>query len=545
MSLKLASFTGDQDFDLVTDHVYVVGRAVASDIPIFDPTISRRHAELSVTATGVVLKDLGSSNGTFINGEKVTEGRVNPGDSVTFGKVVFQLKSPDTGGPRSNTGAHHAAPGGTIIKQISMSAGVLQPVLASAPSGTSGQHPAGGGQLKLAAATREERNARKLEKLLEVSQKLSGELDLDKLLGRVVETTFDVMGVDRVSVLLRTDAGELVPRVSKSRLGETSSGHVPRSIARKAVEERVAILTDNAIADDRFKGGQSIMLQSVRSAMCIPLMASEEIDGQFIHKVLGILYVDNLTATNSFNDEDLQFLMSFGGLAATAIKVSRFAEQIQRQAMVRSNFERYFAPNVAAEIAQQQGAVKLGGDKRPVTILFSDIRGFTTMSEHMNPDAIAGLLSDYFTEMVDIVFANGGTLDKFIGDAIMALWGAPIPHADDPDRSVQAAIQMQRAIATLNAQWATEGRPPISVGIGINYGETFAGNIGSHMRLEYTVIGDAVNVASRLCSNAKGGEILISHPLYEMLKDKPPVEAREPLTVKNRAQAVPVWRVKV
>jgi adenylate cyclase len=110
---------------------------------------------------------------------------------------------------------------------------------------------------------------------------------------------------------------------------------------------------------------------------------------------------------------------------------------------------------------------------------------------------------------------------------------------------VQAAIQMQRAIATLNAQWATEGRPPISVGIGINYGETFAGNIGSHMRLEYTVIGDAVNVASRLCSNAKGGEILISHPLYEMLKDKPPVEAREPLTVKNRAQAVPVWRVKV
>ncbi len=538
MSLTLASFTGDQDFDLVTDHVYVVGRAVASEIPIFDPTISRRHAELTVTATAVLLKDLGSSNGTFINGEKVTEGQVNPGDSVTFGKVVFQLKSPDTGGPRFNTGSHHAAPGGTIIKQISMSAGVLQPVLVSAPPGTSGTHPAGGGQLKVAAATREERNARKLEKLLEVSQKLSGELDLDKLLGRVVETTFEVMGVDRVSVLLRTDAGELVPRVSKSRLGDTSSQHVPRSIARKAVEERVAILTDNAIADDRFKGGQSIMLQSVRSAMCIPLMASAE-------QVLGILYVDNLTATNSFNDEDLQFLIAFGGLAATAIKVSRFAEQIQRQAMVRSNFERYFAPNVAAEIAQQQGAVKLGGDKRPVTILFSDIRGFTAMSEHMNPDAIAGLLSDYFTEMVDIVFANGGTLDKFIGDAIMALWGAPIPHADDPDRSVQAAIQMQRAIATLNAQWATEGRPQIGVGIGINYGETFAGNIGSHLRLEYTVIGDAVNVASRLCSNALGGEILISHPLYEMLKDKPPVEARDPLTVKNRAQAVPVWKVTV
>jgi adenylate cyclase len=167
------------------------------------------------------------------------------------------------------------------------------------------------------------------------------------------------------------------------------------------------------------------------------------------------------------------------------------------------------------------------------------------MSEHMLPDAIAGLLSDYFTEMVDVIFSHGGTLDKFIGDAIMALWGAPIPHADDPDRAVQAAIQMQKAIQALNVKFKEDGRPTISVGIGINYGETFAGNIGSHLRLEYTVIGDAVNVASRLCSNAAGGDILISDSLYQVLKEKPEVEARDPLTVKNRAQAVKVWRVKL
>jgi adenylate cyclase len=539
MTLKLVSFTGDQDFELTAGQTYVVGRAVTSDIPIFDPTISRRHAELQVTASAVRLKDLGSSNGTFINGERVTEGTVEPGNSVTFGKVVFQLKSPDMGSGRLiTTGQNLPHPGGTIVKQISMSGGVPAVIVGDVAAAAGVSAEPGAGQLKVAGASTAERNARKLSLLLDVSQKLSGELDLDKLLGRVVETTFDVMGVDRVSVLLSTDSGELVPRVSKSRLGDGSSQHVPRSIARKAVEERVAILTDNAVADDRFKGGQSILLQSVRSAMCIPLMASAE-------QVLGILYVDNLTATNSFNDEDLQFLIAFGGLAAIAIKNSRFAEQIQRQAMVRQNFERYFAPNVAAEIAQQQGAVKLGGDKRPVTILFSDIRGFTSMSEHMSPDAIAGLLSDYFTEMVDIIFANGGTLDKFIGDAIMALWGAPIPHADDPDRAVQAAIAMQRAITQLNAQWTAEGRPNIGVGVGINYGETFAGNIGSHLRLEYTVIGDAVNVASRLCSNAKAGEVLISDPLYQVLKHKPPVESREPLSVKNRAQAVPVWRVEV
>jgi len=535
MPFKLVSFTGDQDFELTADHPYVVGRAVTSDIPIFDPTISRRHAELRVTQAGVTVKDLGSSNGTFINGARITEGQLAANDSVTFGKVVFQVKSLDPPASRLATSASslpHA--GGTIVKQISMSGGVQAVVL-----GDQAKEPEpGAGQLKVDAASVAERVARKLSLLLEVSQKLSGELDLDKLLGRLVTTTFDVMNVDRVSVLLVNEGGELVPRVSKSRLGDSSAQHVPRSIARKAVEERVAILTDNAAADDRFKGGQSILLQSVRSAMCIPLMAGPE-------QVLGILYVDNLTATNSFSDEDLQFLIAFGGLGAIAIKNSRFAEQIQREAMVRSNFERYFAPNVAAEIAQQQGAVKLGGDKRPVTILFSDIRGFTTMSETMSPDSIASLLSDYFTEMVDIIFANGGTLDKFIGDAIMALWGAPIPHADDADRAVQAAIAMQRAISQLNAKWAAEGRPSISVGIGINYGDTFAGNIGSHLRLEYTVIGDAVNVASRLCSNAKGGEILISDPLYQVLKQKPEVAARDPLSVKNRAQAVPVWQVKV
>jgi adenylate cyclase len=532
MTLKLVSFTGDQDFELAADHVYIVGRAVTSDIPIFDPTISRRHAELRSVQGGVQVRDLGSSNGTFINGTRVTEGRIEPNDSVTFGKVVFQLKS--TEAPVRPITASSPSAGGTIVKQVSMSGGVPAVIVDQAVVAARD----GAGQLKVGGASHTERQAKKLSLLLEVSQKLSGELDLDKLLGRVVGTTFDVMNVDRVSVHLSTDTGDLVPRVSKSRLGDASAQLVPRSIARKAVEERVAILTDNAVADDRFKGGQSIMLQSVRSAMCIPLMAGPE-------QVLGILYVDNLTATNSFVDEDLQFLIAFGGLAAIAIKNSRFAEQIQREAMVRSNFERYFAPNVAAEIAQQQGAVKLGGDKRAVTILFSDIRNFTTMSEHMSPDSIASLLSDYFTEMVDIIFAHGGTLDKFIGDAIMALWGAPIPHEDDPDRAMQAAIAMQRAIAALNAKWEAQGRLGISVGIGINYGETFAGNIGSHLRLEYTVIGDAVNVASRLCSNAHGGEILISEPFYQVLKEKPAVNARAPLVVKNRAQAVSVWSVAV
>ena len=271
--------------------------------------------------------------------------------------------------------------------------------------------------------------------------------------------------------------------------------------------------------------------------MCSPLMASAD-------KVLGILYVDNLTDANTFTDEDLQFLVAFSGLAAIGIKNSRFADQLQRETIVRSNFERYFAPNVAADIAQQDAAIRLGGERRPVTVLFSDIRGFTAIAEAMPPDAIAQMLSEYFTEMVEVIFEHGGTLDKFIGDAIMALWGAPIAHEDDPDRALRAAVAMQRSIDELNRRWVAAGRPEIGVGIGINYGEAFAGNIGSHRRLEYTVIGDAVNVAHRLCAEAGAGEILVSEQLLRVVKNSVDVDFLPELALKGKAQVVQVYRVK-
>jgi len=534
-SFRLVSIAGDQTYDLPADRTVVVGRAVTSDLAVIDPTISRRHAELRLTPDGVTVKDLESSNGTFINGDRIGEAVLKPNDSVTFGKVVFQLKALEAARAIPGTPQPFPqVPGGTIVRQIAVSGSGKSDLanLTNVDGSASGV-----GQLRVKGTTDQERQAKKLSLLLDISQTLSGEFDLDRVLTTVVNMTFEVMNVDRVSILLmEPKTKELYPKISKSRLGDTTFSHVPRSIASKVVEERVGLISENAAADTRFKG-QSIMLQSVRSAMCTPLMASAE-------EVLGILYVDSLTAIDSFSQEDLQFLIAFGGLAALSIKNSRYADQIQREAMVRSNFERYFAPNVAAEIAMSQDAIKLGGEKRPITVLFSDIRGFTRLSEHMNPDEIAQLLTDYFTEMVDVIFEHGGTLDKFIGDAIMALWGAPIAHADDTDRAMLAAIGMQRALKELNAKWKTEGRPEISIGIGINFGEVFAGNIGSHKRLEYTVIGDSVNVASRLCGRAEKGEILISQRFYDQLKEKPTVETMEPLSVKNRNQPVPVYRVR-
>ncbi|HEU5465906.1 MAG TPA: adenylate/guanylate cyclase domain-containing protein [Gemmatimonadales bacterium] len=537
---KLLSISGEQSIELAAGKTLVVGRAVTSDVPIYDPTISRRHAEITLTDAGVRIKDLGSSNGTFLNGAKVTDGDAAENDVVTFGKVAFKvvpITPPARAAvttpapPTSNKETKGSGvPGGTIVRALPMSpSGNVPAIKEIGPSG---------GHLKVDAKDLYERQSQKLKLLLDISQELSKQQDLDRVLEKVVDLTFQVMSVDRVSILLLdTKTNELVPRISRSRAGDAQAAKmVPQSIARKVVDDRVAILSDNTAADDRFKG-KSIVIQSVRSAMCTPLLSNDQ-------KVLGILYVDNQTAIHSFQDEDLDFLMAFGGLTAFSIERSQLADRLRREAMVLSNFQRYFAPNVAAQIVQQEGSVQLGGDKRPVVIFFSDIRGFTPMSETMSPDDVAHLLTEYFTEMVDLVFEHSGSLDKFMGDAIMALWGAPIAHEDDADRAMKCAMDQLAALEKMNVKWKEKGRPDIKIGIGINFGEVFAGNFGSDRRLEYTVIGDAVNTASRLCSNAGANEILISETFYKALKHPPKVEALEPMQVKGKTKKVPVYRVK-
>ena len=537
-AFKLVSTAGDQSIDVKPGQTLVVGRAVTSDVPIFDPTISRQHAQVSARDGGVQVKDLGSSNGTFLNGSRVTECTAAPNDVITFGKVAFYVRplAPPAPAPKPPTAAGFDAPkkpaGATIVRQLP----VQESGSLASPLKALGEEVAKAAAEPDAATAR---NAKKLELLLEISKALSRQQDVDKLLESVVDFTFQVMDVDRVSILLHEPGGtDPIPRISKSRLGEGSASarHVPKSIVGQVVNERVAILTDNAAEDERFKG-KSIMLQSVRSAMGAPLMSS---DGT----VLGLIYVDNLTSTHAFTAEDLEFLIAFSGVAAVAIENGQLGDRLRREAMVLSNFQRYFSPDLAKQIAEHGEEVKLTGAKRPVVIFFSDIRGFTSMSENMTPDAVAQLLGEYFNEMVEIVFRHGGTLDKFIGDAIMALWGAPLASEDDADKALRAAMDMQRALVPLNEHWKATGKPEIAIGIGINFGEVFAGNIGSEQRMEYTVLGDAVNTASRLCSNAGRGEIMISEPLFKRLKTPPDVEAREPIKVKGKAQPVPIYLAK-
>ena len=530
MTYKLVSPEGDLTFEIKPGAPQVIGRAMTSDIPIFDPTISRRHAEVAIEGTQVLVRDLGSSNGTFVNANRITEFRLAAGDFVTFGKVRFQLKDvsppPPSGAvPKIVQTPSNPPPGATIVRQVAVrdSNGMLAQALRTSDPEAKVQE------------TPEQKMAARLKTLLQVSTYFNTAKSVDALLEKIAESCFKVFDVDRVSILLGDTAEALAPRVAIDKKGRPLAEAVPRSIAHAAFKDMMAIQSDNAAEDSRF-GGQSILMQQVRSAICVPLVGSEA-------RALGVLYVDSQAFTHRFGEDDLDFLVAFSGIAAVAIENSQFSERIRQESLIRSNFERYFSPNLAAQIAQNQDATRLRGDKRRVAVLFSDIRGFTALSETMNPDEMATLLTEYFTEMVECVFRHNGTLDKFIGDAVMAQWGAPIATDDDADKAMTAAIEMIHELDKLNQQWKSAGRPELQIGIGLNFGEAFAGNIGSERRLEFTVIGDTVNTASRLCGAAAGREILISEDFKRSLARPPKMEKRASMELKGKSQVVPVYSV--
>jgi len=523
---RLASLDGTQSFDLHPGTSLVVGRAPASDIPVIDPTISRRHAEVECSETRVIVRDLGSSNGTFLNGTRIDSSVVNAGDTVTFGKVGFKLQQ--AAQPREDA-PHRTPTGATIVRQLSM----RDPNASIDSLKTPLYDESAPGERQALSAS--DKNRQKLATLLEVSKGLGKATDIDSLLEKIVGYAYQILDVDFVAILLVDEQGELIPKIARDTRGADTTRAVPQSIARTAVKDKVAILSDNAGEDTRF-GGQSIVMQQIRSAIVCPLIASED-------RPLGELYIDSVTAAHRFSDEDFEFCIAFAGIAAVAIENGQFAQRIQRDLLTRSNFERFFTPQLAKRIAESSETIRLGGEKCPVAVMFSDIRGFTALAETMRPDDMASLLTEYFTEMVDCVFRYEGTLDKFIGDEIMAQWGAPIGGFDDADKAMTASIDMMRELDKLNAGWRRAGRPELHIGIGLNYGEAFAGNIGSERRLEFTVIGDTVNTAKRLCSAADAGQILLTDEFRRALHTPPTLIECPPMELKNKSQPVTVYRV--
>lgn len=275
-------------------------------------------------------------------------------------------------------------------------------------------------------------------------------------------------------------------------------------IAGIVAQDAKYIISNDVSQDPRFIPGGN----NIRSLLCVPLKTRQ--------KVLGVINVRNKRHGEMFTARDAKLLSALASQAAIFIENAILHERKLNEDRLRRNLERYLSPHIAKNLMENSQELKLGGVKKKVAILFADIRKFTSLSEEMDPGALVAFLNDFFTRMVDVIFKYGGTVDKFVGDEIMAIFGAPITKVDDEIRVVKTAIEMQLEMQKLQSYWQKKNLPALSIGIGINSGEVIAGNIGCKRHMDYTVIGDMVNIAKRLETQATGGKILISRNIQKV-----------------------------
>src|SRR3569833_1097906 len=345
-----------------------------------------------------------------------------------------------------------------------------------------------------------------------------------------------LVGPDRGVILLRDKAGALVPQYVKTRSGKSDPNIVlSKTVMAEVENNKAAVLSSDATMDARFSGAHSIIMQGIRSTMTLPLLHAGDL--------LGIMHLDSLFTSNAFTEKDLQVCTGMAAQAAISIQNARLANRIEQEAQTRAQISRLIPASVVEQVIKGELTIEKGGRLSEVTMLFSDIRGFTTMSDGRPAQEIVNTLNEYFEVMVDILFKYSGTLDKFVGDEIIGLFGAPIAIEDAPCKAVACALAMLQGLEVYNRPRAAENQSPLRIGIGINTGNVITGSIGSTRALQYTAIGDAMNVASRLVNVAASGEIIVSESTYKAVAGRVEAQALPPVEVKGRAEELKVFRV--
>lgn len=271
--------------------------------------------------------------------------------------------------------------------------------------------------------------------------------------------------------------------------------------------------------------------------MCVPLWKKD--------KIIGVIQLDSMRFTNPFNQDDLELLKAIGSQMSMIIEQASLNELIREEERMRSRLERFHSPQIIEMILQGGQETKdniMEPKELTATILFADINGFTRLAEHLPPRETNLILNQYFSRMTDIIFRYGGTLDKYIGDGLMAVFGAPMARKDDPIRAIQAAREMREELTRMMENEGEDRK--FSIRLGVNTGRVVAGNIGSPKRLDYTVIGDPVNIASRLESMAEPNQILIGEETYRLAKGKFNIKEVGPKKFKGRTAGITVYEVR-
>jgi adenylate cyclase len=370
----------------------------------------------------------------------------------------------------------------------------------------------------------------------ELSHEIGIERDIDRLLDKILQSVFKFITADRAVIFLRDHTGELTPRAFQRRDGTTAPITVSSTILSHVVNERAAVLTHDAAMDFAASKGKSMILNRISSAIVAPLL-------QHDNDVLGVLWLDSETLAR-FQPKDLELVQTVANQAARFIEILILGKKVEEEIITRERFSRLLSPNIAERVISGQLEVKQGGQRvQECTVFNSDIRGFTRMSEGTNPEVLVEMLNEYFELMVDTIFKYEGTLDKFMGDGIMALWGAPVQSPGDAPRSVECAMEMAEVLGKFNRRRIEAKQSPLAIGVGIHTGPLVAGYIGSSKALSYTVVGDVANTSARICSVALPGQVIVSEFTLAKLGQRFEVEELQPARVKGKEKPLRIYNV--
>jgi adenylate cyclase len=506
-----------------------IGRAYDNDIRIDDLRVSRHHAILrSIESSQAVIRNVSSNNLLLVNGQNLgNEAGERPllsGDEIKIIPAIFTVAWED-----ENVLGYTDEP-------LSVST-VISPATSGFTSLISTTFDRRLSKEKELEELR--RKAEMLAHLCDMSAALATVFDPKSILDYATAIVMRMISADCCAALLVEQNEDLQP-ISicfRDELAESAPQRlISRTAVRTAVEKRVMLSSQDVLGDADLQVSRVTIMQGIRSLACAPLVGREG--------VYGALYVDRRGAPEAFTELETQLLAAVAAQAATAVESARAHERVKRETLARAAFARFMPEHIIKELVDSPEKFHLGGTNKRITVLFCDVRGFARIAHRAPPETIVDLLNILFTEMAAEIFAHQGTLNKYLGDGLMALFGAPVGGESDAFNAVSAAIGMQRRIKQVNLQLAAKGLPKVTLGIGINTGEVTVGCIGAEQRSEYTAIGDAVNVASRIEGIAHPGQILVTEQTVRELNEQFPLSEPWTVEVKHIDAPVKIYSVK-
>ena len=555
------------------------GRSGENEVVLPDYSVSRRHARIVREGDRWWVQDLKSTNGVQLNGQSVQRAEIKSGDGLKIG--VFEMQVAGVAAPGQidastnpvdpamnpvHPGVPPPPPGaaGAVqsmesiptqkTEQPSESAAISNATIVRSLRDFSAEYGLDGavGVARDASAIRQSKRQALDEAyashvfgfLTRLARLLITTDSDDEILHHVLDIAFEVFPVDRGFILLKDDDGELqceVMRLSdKTEFRPTEDVPISKTMLQAVMNERVALLTYDALSDQRLAGTESVRIHQIRAAMCAPLWSGE--------KIIGVMQLDTPHHTGSFTEPDVDLLATLSNYCAVAIERNRAARDAEFQREVRNRLSRYHSPAVIEQVMQEDSSPdveRVKVQRADVTVLFADIVGFTATSENSQPEEVAELMEGYFTHAVEAIFSFGGTLDKFIGDCVMAFFGAPMPQDDHAYRAVAAAVKIREALEQWNARRTSEGLPRVKTRVAINSGTVVVGDIGSNRRVDYTVLGNTVNVAARLEEIvAEPGDIVLGEETHRQLNGIIPCEALGEFALKGLSRKIAAFRVR-